>query len=67
MKKVIKKDLKEYLSSLSEQERVEIRDTFLEMTGLSYPSWYNKISGRCAFSKLEIATLGNICKVQFVA
>jgi len=67
MRKVIKKDLKEYLNGLSEQERVEIRDTFLEMTGLSYPSWYNKISGRCSFSKLEIATLGNICKVQFVA
>lgn len=66
MKKTIKKDVSEYLRGLTEEERMKIRDEFLRLTGLSYPSWYNKFSGNVKFSRLELVTLGNICKVDFI-
>ena len=66
MKKAIKKDVKEFLKGLSEEERLRIRDEFLEATKLSYPSWYNKFSGNIKFSHLELVTLGNICNENFV-
>lgn len=66
MKKTIKKDVKEFLKGLSEEERLRVRDEFLKVTKLSYPSWYNKFSGNIKFSYLELVTLGNICNVKFV-
>lgn len=66
MKKTNKKDVKEFLKGLSEEERLRIRDEFLKVTRLSYPSWYNKFSGKIKFSHLELVTLGNICNVNFV-
>lgn len=47
-----------------EESRVRIRECFLEKTGLSYPSWYSKIS-RKAFSRLEMEALSNICQKDF--
>ena len=66
MKKTIKKDVREFLRGLNEDERMKIRDEFLRITGLAFPSWYNKYSGKTKFSRLEMVTLGKICKVDFV-
>ena len=66
MKKVIKKDFREYLKGLSEEEKGIIRDKFLKLTGLSYPTWYGKVSGHGNFSRLELIALGDICKAKFV-
>lgn len=66
MKKTIKKDFIEYLKGLEEQEKLRIREEFLKMTGLSYPTWYGKISGNGKFSRLELIALGNICNENFV-
>lgn len=66
MKKTIKKDVREFLKELKEDERMKVRDEFLKVSGLAYPSWYNKISGKVKFSRLELVTLGNICNVNFV-
>lgn len=66
MKKTTKKDVKEFLKGLSEEERLKIRDEFLRVTKLSYPSWYNKFSGNIKFSHLELVTLGKICNENFV-
>ena len=66
MKKTIKKDFKEYLKGLDEKDRLRVRAEFLKMTGLSYPTWYGKISGNGNFSRLELITLGKICGENFV-
>ena len=66
MKKTIKKDVREFLKELSEDERMKVRDEFLKASGLAYPSWYNKFSGKVKFSRLELVTLGNICKMNFL-
>ena len=66
MKKTIKKDVREFLKELKEDERMRVRDEFLKVSGLAYPSWYNKISGKVKFSRLELVTLGNICNVNFL-
>ena len=66
MKKVIKKDFREYLKGLSEEEKGIIRDKFLKLTGLAYPTWYGKVSGNGKFSRLELIVLGDICKAKFV-
>lgn len=65
MAKLAKKDFKEYLNALDEKERLRIRDKFLELTGLAYPSWYVKISSG-KFSRLELVALGDICGEKFV-
>ncbi len=66
MKKTNKKDVREFLKELSEDERMKVRDEFLKASGLAYPSWYNKFSRKVKFSRLELVTLGNICKVNFL-
>ena len=66
MKKTTKKDVREFLKELNEEERVRVRDEFLNVSGLAYPSWYNKISGKVKFSRLELMTLGSICNVNFL-
>jgi len=60
MCKIEKKTFEEHYKILSEKEKTEIRDRFLEMTGLSYPSWYGKIRNM-NFSKLEMKALLEIC------
>lgn len=66
MKKTIKKDVREFMKELSKDDRRRVRDEFLNVSGLAYPSWYNKFSGKVKFSRLELVTLGNICNVNFV-
>lgn len=65
MGKMVKGDVRDYLRGLSEEERVRVRDEFLALSGLSYPSWYGKLAGG-QFSRLELWALGNICGVRFV-
>ena len=60
MCKAAKKIFEDHYKGLSEKERTEVRDKFLEATGLSYPSWYGKIR-RFNFNKLEQKELFSIC------
>jgi hypothetical protein len=60
-----KKNFLEYFRSLNERERVKVRDEFLQMTGLKYPSWYAKMSSG-NFRKMDLIALGMICKEEFV-
>lgn len=60
-----KKSFLEYFRGLSESERVKVRDEFLKMTGLKYPSWYAKMSSG-NFRKMDLIALGMICKEKFV-
>lgn len=64
MCKTAKKTFEDHYKGLSEKERIEIRDKFLEATGLSYPSWYGKIR-TFSFSKLEQKELFAICGLAF--
>lgn len=64
-KKVIKNWFKEYYQNLSEEERVNVRDKFLEQSGIVYSSWYGKLQ-RNGFTRLELLTLGKICKQNFI-
>ena len=43
---------KDYYKSLNRDARIDIRDRFMEETGLSYPTFYAKVS-RIGFSRLE--------------
>lgn len=63
-KKAIKNRFKEYYQNLSEEERVKVRDKFLEQSGIVYSSWYGKLQ-RNGFSRLELLTLGKICNQNF--
>lgn len=63
-KKAIKNRFKEYYQNLSEEERVNVRDKFLEQSGIVYSSWYGKLQ-RNGFSRLELLTLGKICNQNF--
>lgn len=64
-KKVIKNWFKEYYQNLSEEERVNVRDKFLEQSGIVYSSWYGKLQ-RNSFTRLELLTLGKICNQNFI-
>ena len=64
-KKVIKNWFKEYYQNLSEEERVNVRDKFLEQSGIVYSSWYGKLQ-RNGFTRLELLTLGEICNQNFI-
>lgn len=64
-KKVIKNWFKEYYRNLSEEERVNVRDKFLEQSGIVYSSWYGKLQ-RNSFTRLELLTLGKICNQNFI-
>lgn len=55
MEKQIKTErltFKNYYKSLNRDARIDIRDRFMEETGLSYPTFYAKVS-RIGFSRLE--------------
>ena len=43
---------KNYYKSLNRDARIDIRDRFMQETGLSYPTFYAKVS-RIGFSRLE--------------
>lgn len=60
MEEKAKKTIKDYYANLDEKKKIEVRNRFLEMTGLSYPSWYGKIRNM-NFSKLEMKALSEIC------
>ena len=64
MEEMTKKTFKDYYATLEEKKKIDIRDRFLEMTGLSYPSWYGKIRNM-SFSKLEVRALSEICGCEF--
>ena len=53
-------DFKNFLAGTATEERKRIRDRFLEMTGLAYPSWYSK-QKNLSYSKLELLALSEIC------
>lgn len=63
MGKTEKKTFEDFYKGLDEKKKTEIRDRFLEMTGLSYPSWYGKIRNM-NFSKLEMKALLDICDLK---
>ncbi len=63
MNKTAEKTFEDHYKGLSEKERVEVRDKFLEKTGLSYPSWYGKIRNM-NFTKLEMTALCDICGIN---
>lgn len=55
MEKQIKTErltFQDYYKSLNRDARIDIRDRFMEETGLSYPTFYAKVS-RIGFSRLE--------------
>lgn len=55
MEKQIKTErltFKNYYKSLNRDARIDIRDRFMQETGLSYPTFYAKVS-RTGFSRLE--------------
>lgn len=55
MEKQIKTErltFKDYYKSLNRDARIDIRDRFMQETGLSYPTFYAKVS-RIGFSRLE--------------
>lgn len=66
MCKAEKKTFKDYYEGLNEKKKTEVRDNFLKMTGLAYPSWYGKIRNM-NFSKLEMKALSDICGCEFSA
>jgi len=66
MKKSTNKKFSEFYKELTVQERVNVRDAFLDKSGLRYPSWYSKIK-EGQFSKLELDALSEICGVEFEA
>lgn len=63
--KLKKIDFRDYYTSQDPEEKLRIRDAFLEATGIRYITWYSKVQRAC-FSKLEKAELSKICKTQFV-
>lgn len=58
-------DFMVYYSGLDDRERMRVRDEFLERAGLSYPSWYAKMSSG-SWKRLELLALGDICGERFV-
>lgn len=53
-----------YYEPLSMEEKQRVRDEFLKVTGLSYPSWFQK-RNRGVFSPLELAELKRITGRDF--
>lgn len=55
---------KYHYNSLTEVERIKVRDEFLNRSGISYTTFYGKINCN-RFSKLEREALDNICQINF--
>lgn len=65
MRKTKEKSFKEYYQCLSLAEKVDLRDKFLQMADLKYPTWYTKLKDS-NFSKLELDALSRLCGEKFV-
>ncbi|RHJ80653.1 hypothetical protein [Parabacteroides sp. AM08-6] len=61
---VEKKTFKDYYQSLDEERKKEIRNKFLEESGISYPTFYSKLN-RENYSLLERKVLETICQMTF--
>jgi len=46
MAKILTKNLRAFVRSLSQAEKADFRNLFMKQTGISYPTWYNYSSGR---------------------
>ena len=55
--------LKELFTQASEERRVEFRDAYLAFTGMSYPSFYQKLSEN-KFRPLEVYAFFEIMKTH---
>lgn len=63
-KKVQKMTFRDYYMSMSKEEKQNIRDRFMERTGLSFPGMYSKLR-REDYTKLEQEVLETICQTAF--
>lgn len=52
---------KEMFSYLSQKDKAEFRDKYLQLTGMSYPGFYNKLS-RNNFKPLELQSFNDLIK-----
>ena len=55
---------KDYFNSLSTGASNDIRDEMLKTSGMSYPSFYDKLRND-KWKPLEISELERICKQEF--
>lgn len=62
--KMKKMTFKDYYQSLSEEMKKKVRDTFIIESGISYPTFYSKMT-RENYSLLERKSLENICQTNF--
>ena len=51
---------KKYYESIPERARVEIRDKFLQESGLPFATFYQKLGGRLPWKKLERKCMSEI-------
>lgn len=66
MVKKVRRDFKEWYRDQADDVRVGVRDEFLRVSGLSYPTWYAKMSAGGKFNRLELDKLGEICGERFM-
>lgn len=58
------KNFQKWFKRLDRQRRIEVREAFLEQSGMSFASWYPKVrAGR--FSTLQIKLLEKITGITF--
>lgn len=58
------KNFQTWFKRLDRQSRIEVREAFLEQSGMSYASWYPKVR-RGNFSPLQIKLLESIADKTF--
>jgi len=63
--KIEKMTFKDYYQSLDEEMKKEVRNNFLEGSGISYPTFYSKLT-RENYSLLERKLLETICQTTFI-
>ena len=62
--KIEKMTFKDYYQSLDEERKKAVRDQFLVASGISYPTFYSKLT-RENYSLLERRALETICQTSF--
>lgn len=62
--KIEKMTFKGYYQSLDEETKKQVRNNFLEGSGISYPTFYSKLT-RENYSLLERRLLEKICQTTF--
>ena len=65
MAKNEKKTFVEYYSSLPKEEQLIVRNKFLSQSGISYPTFYSKLS-RKRYNLLEQKALEDITNQKFI-